>query len=66
MQESLLEMRNNTELQPFMKMNILCLSLARNPLPLITITENVGTYLDYYEEIRLQTQVPGMVKKAFR
>jgi len=26
----------------------------------------VGTYLDYYEEIRLQTQVPGMVKKAFR
>lgn len=48
-----------------MKMNILCLTLAKNPVPLVTITENVGTYLDYYEELRLQA-IPGIVKKAFR
>jgi len=29
----------------------------------MTITENVETYLDYYEEMRLQNQVPNVVKK---
>ena len=47
-------------------MNILSLTLARNPSPLITITENVSTYLDYYEELRLLYQVPNIVKKAYR
>lgn len=47
-------------------MNILCQSLARTPVPLITITENVETHLDYYEELRLLHQIPSIVKKAFR
>ena len=66
MQESLLELRNAEQHKDIMKMNILCLTLARNPSPLITITENVGTYLDYYEELRLLHQIPNIVKKAFR
>jgi hypothetical protein len=42
------------------------LSLARNPTPLLTITENVSTYLDHYEELRLVHQIPNIVKKGFR
>lgn len=38
MQENLLKIRNNEDYKSFLKMNILCLSLAKNPLPLITIT----------------------------
>jgi len=44
-------------------MNILCYTLAKNPVPLLTITENVNTYLDYYEEMSLMHQIPNVVKK---
>jgi hypothetical protein len=47
-------------------MNILCQTLAKIPVPLITITENVSTYLDYYEELKLMNQIPGIVKKSYR
>lgn len=47
-------------------MNILCQSLARLNVPLITITENVETYLDYHEEIRLQNLLPSNIKRAYR
>ena len=49
-----------------MKMNILCYTLGKSPVPLITITENIHSYLDYYEEMRLMHQIPNIVKKAFR
>jgi hypothetical protein len=49
-----------------MKMNILCYTLGKSPVPLITITENVDTYLDYYEEMRLMYMIPNIVKKAYR
>ena len=66
MQERLLELRNAEEYKAYMKMDILCFTLARNPVPLITITENAATHLDYYEELRLLHQIPNIVKKAFR
>lgn len=47
-------------------MNILCYTLGKSPVPLITITENVDTYLDYYEEMRLMYMIPNIVKKAYR
>ena len=47
-------------------MNILCLTLARVPVPIITITENVATYLDYYEELRILQQIPSVIKKSLR
>jgi hypothetical protein len=40
--------------------------LAKIPTPLITITENVSSYLDYYEELKLMNQIPSIVKKAYR
>jgi hypothetical protein len=66
MQEKLRDLREDDKYKPFMKMNILCQTLAKIPVPLITITENVATYLDYYEELRLMNQIPGIVKKAYR
>jgi len=53
MQETLSEIRKDEKNIPILKMNILCYSLAKSPVPLLTITENVDTYLDYYEEMRL-------------
>ena len=50
-----------------LKVNLLCQSLARNPVPLLTITENVGTFLDYYEDLRLQHHLPNhILKKGYR
>ena len=66
MQESLLELRKNPAYEPYMKMNIMCYSLGKNPVPLITITENISSYLDYYEEMRVMHQIPNIVKKAYR
>lgn len=53
MQKQLKGIREDPKHQGYLKMNVLCNSLAKIPLPLITITENVGTYLDYYEELKL-------------
>jgi hypothetical protein len=66
MQEKLAEIRFNPSYSDFLKMNIQCFSLGKNPVPLITITENISTYLDYYEEMRLMHQIPNIVKKAYR
>ena len=59
-------MRQKEEHKSILKFNLLCQSLAKNPVPLMTITDNVETYLDYYEELRILNHIPGIVKKAFR
>ena len=53
MQNTLKDIRSEPKYKNYMKMNILCQTLARVPVPLITITENVSSYLDYYEELKL-------------
>ena len=50
MQENLKVIREDPAYNSFLKFNILCPTLARCPAPLVTITENVKSYLDYYEE----------------
>ena len=66
MQERLAEVRNNEKHEAILRMNILCYTLGKSPVPLITITDNVDTYLDFYEEMRLMHQIPNVVKKQFR
>lgn len=66
MQEDLLKYTEKEEYKSTLRMEMLCQSLAKAPLPLLTITENVETYMSYYEELRLQTQLGGIVKKQFR
>ena len=66
MQEKLLPIRNNESYKEYMKMNILCYTLGKSPVPLITITENINTYLDYYEEMRMMYLSPNIVKKQYR
>jgi hypothetical protein len=48
-------MKEDEKYKSFLKFNLLCLSLAKVPVSLMTITENVETYLDYYEDMRLQS-----------
>lgn len=54
-QKKLVSLRDDERHKPYLKINLLCLSLAKIPVSLLTITENVDTYLDYYEDLRLQT-----------
>jgi hypothetical protein len=48
-------MKEDEKHKSYLKFNLLCLSLAKVPVSLLTITENVETYLDYYEDMRLQS-----------
>lgn len=66
MQETLAEVRNDERNSEILRMNILCYTLGKSPTPLLTITDNINTYLDYYEEMRLMHSVPNVVKKQFR
>ena len=33
---------------------------------MLTITDNADSFLDYYEELRIQNNLPGLVKKNYR
>jgi hypothetical protein len=63
MQDKLVELRDDERYKSFLKFNILCTTLARIPAPILTVTENVETYLDYYEELRILNNFPGIIKK---
>jgi len=41
----------------------LCKELSGSPCPMVTITENVDTYLDYYDYIQLNKALPNVVRK---
>ena len=51
------QIKGEEEVKPassrFLKMNMLCKTLAGIPCPLLTITSDIDTYQDYYEEVRL-------------
>jgi len=66
MQTKLRGLRDNTIYKDFLKFNLLCRTNAKIPVPLLTITERSDTYLDYYEEIDLQTILPPTLKRSFR
>ena len=47
----------------FTRVNALCKTLAGSPCPMLTITSNVSTYLDYYDELELSNKLPSVVWK---
>jgi hypothetical protein len=49
LQKDLIRMRDLTQGQNFMQYNILCKELSGSPCPMITITDNIDTYQNYYE-----------------
>ena len=66
MQTKLRELRDNIIYKDFLKFNILSRTNAKIPVPIMTITERSDTYLDYYEELNLQTILPQILKRSFR
>ena len=42
---------------------MMALSLGKLPIPMLTITENVETYMEYTEELRLHKQIPLYIRK---
>jgi len=49
-----------------MRAEILCNSLGGMPVPLITITENVQSFLPYGDLLALQTGLQPTLKKTFK
>ena len=43
--------------------NILCRTLAGVACPFLTITSDVETYQNYYEEVKIQHELPPVIKK---
>jgi hypothetical protein len=59
-------MRNNHDNESFLRFELLALSLGKLPIPLITITEDVESYMSYAEEQRLYNKMPHHIKKRLR
>jgi hypothetical protein len=62
----LVGMRDNAEFKSFLRLELLGLSLSRLPVPMMTITEGVGSYMEFHEELRLFNTVPPLVRKRMR
>lgn len=59
-------MRECEDYASFLRIELMALSLGKLPVPMMTVTEDVETYLDYPEELRLFCQVPPICKKQLR
>lgn len=49
LQKNLIAMSEKAENKNILNYNILCKELTGSPVPLITITDSVDTFLDYYD-----------------
>lgn len=49
-----------------LRLEMLCLSLAHRPVPLLTITDNIESYITYDEQLAIQNIVPSTLKKQFK
>ena len=64
MNKNLSELREKHE--GTLRMEILALSLGRLQIPMMTISENVDTYMDYAEEMRLYNKMPTSIRRQLR
>jgi hypothetical protein len=44
---------------------MLCTTLGRNPVPVVTITDDISTYISHTEEYHIQ-KLPNVIKKAYK
>jgi len=47
-------------------LELLALSLGKLPIPMLTVTEDVNSYMSYVEELRLYKQAPRFIQKRLR
>lgn len=59
-------MQKRREYQPFFRVEMLAMTLGRLPIPFVTITENINTYLEYTEELRIYNDLPTHLRKAIK
>eukprot|EP00347_Sterkiella_histriomuscorum_P003123 403365502 len=63
LQHNLIKAQKVSVNKQILKTNIMCKTLGGSPCPMITITEKIDTYLDYYDDILLNQQLPNVVRK---
>ena len=66
MNEQLSTLKENKDNSSFLRVGMLGLTLGKLPIPLLTITDNVDTYFDYAEEVRLFNELPSYIKRSMR
>lgn len=63
MQTNIKSMLEEREKDKITRKEILCNTLSGNPVPLLTITQNVDTCLPHNEQQLLQTELNATLKK---
>jgi hypothetical protein len=63
LQRDMVKMRDQTAGLNIMDFNILCKELAGTPCPMVTITENIDTYQNYYDTMQLHKELPNLLRK---
>lgn len=66
MNKQLISLRDDEECKDFLRLELLAMSLGNLPIPMLTITENVDSYMHYAEELRLFNKVPPYIRKRLR
>ena len=66
MQDRLLQMKFNPEYNDILRQEVLCKSISGVPVPLLTITEGVRTYIESHERYRLQNNINSVLKKSYK
>lgn len=62
----MVELRDDERYESFLRVEMLGLSLGRLPIPMMTITEDVETYIKYSEELQLFNKMPPFIRKRLR
>lgn len=66
LQENLIKIRENPEYEDHTRVRMMSQSLGGNVCPLLTITENINTYLDYYDEAKMNLCLPHGLKRGLK
>lgn len=57
---------NDSSKASFLRLEMMAQTLGKLPVPMLTITENVKTFLEYPEELRLYNKMPTSIRKQLR
>ena len=66
MNKKLAHLRDSPSCQSILRLDLLGLSLAKLPVPILTITEQIDSYLSYADEVRLIGKIPASIRKKWR
>jgi hypothetical protein len=43
----------------------MCKELSGSPVPMVTVTDNIESYIDYYDQFQLNKELPNVMRKQY-